>query len=213
MTSIAYISQSFGAFLLYKWHTDDTTAKNPVPGYIIAILVLACLIGLSNTGAYLGVCLNSRCLLSVSASLSLAIILAQGVFAAILIVDPSLLASCMCPDGDTKCVEAIVGSFKNAFTTLLLSIIWAFEIVALCSIRCLSQRTPEDSELDKVITDRGSLSQSLLHDDWEARRDEFEARSKRRLEQQRAALSSVAKKGLQVHVLVFCPRTFVDCTH
>jgi hypothetical protein len=115
-------------------------------------------------------------------------------------VDPSLLASCLCPEGDTKCVDAILGSFKNAFTTLLLSIICAVEIVALCSIRCLSQRTPEDSELDKVIIDRGALSQSLLHDDWEARRDEFEARSKRRLEQQRAALSSVAKKGLQVHV-------------
>lgn len=190
--------QSFGAFLLYKWHTDELTAKDPVPGYIVAILALACSTGLSSICAYLGVCLNSRCFLSISASLSLALILTQTVLAVILILDSTLLANWLCPKNDVNCSGAVDGLLKNALTALFISILCAIQIVALCSVRCLAKRTTDYSDLSVNSIDRSPLGQSLLANDWEARRGEFEERSKRRLEQQRAALSLVAKKGLQV---------------
>ena len=191
--------------MLYKWHTDETTANVSVPGYIITVLVLACVTGFSNVLVYLGVCLNSRCLLSFSATLSLAIILLQVVLAGILISDPAIFSNCMCPANDAKCVETIDNLFKNAFFSLFISVLCGVEIVALCSVRCLARRTVDDSELNGISIDKGplisykgALGKSLLADDWEARRSEFEERSKQRLEQQRAALSSVAKKGLLV---------------
>ncbi len=101
---------------------------------------------------------------------------------------------------DTKCIEFVDGLMKNSLAAVLLSMICGLQIVTLCSIRCLAKRTVHETDIHIVIADRGPLGQSLLANDWEARRGEFEERSKRRLEQQRAALSSVAKKGLQVRV-------------
>lgn len=211
LTSLLFLSSisltSFGGFMLYEWRKGEETQLHAVPGYIYLVLVLGIAASVSNAMSYMGACSRSVCLLSASLCLVFVVLLLEAVLALILFYDPALVDNKVCPPDDAACLARIDNLFKDpsAHAGAVVAVVCGAQLLALVVLLLLRRSTRllynDEENVDAVLWERGGLRRTLLEEqEWRNSRDEFEERSRQRVEQRhdkyRSLLSNVAREAL-----------------
>ena len=99
--------------MLHEWKRGDETQGHAVPGYIYLVLVLGAAASVGNALGFLGACSRSVCLLSFSLGIVLPTLLLEGALALVLLYNPSLVDTQVCPPGDAACLQRVDHIFTD----------------------------------------------------------------------------------------------------
>mmetsp|Transcript_39520 Transcript_39520/g.124322 ORF Transcript_39520/g.124322 Transcript_39520/m.124322 type:complete len:229 (-) Transcript_39520:230-916(-) len=111
LTSVALLT--FGIFLYIKWESDETTSSHPIPGYIYLIMSVGGSASLGNLVGYMGACSRSSLVLSCSVWFLFVVVLCELSLSLVLLLNPSLIDTVVCPEGDEACINKLDNMFKD----------------------------------------------------------------------------------------------------
>mmetsp|Transcript_31944 Transcript_31944/g.62361 ORF Transcript_31944/g.62361 Transcript_31944/m.62361 type:complete len:259 (-) Transcript_31944:216-992(-) len=188
----------FGTYILYKWRGDPTTQALPPPNYVWFLLGFGAALGFSNLLSICGASSRTRWCMGVSVCLSFILLILQLVIIILLFADPSMVDQEVCPEDDTVCLEKLNNLFKDPaqHAGVLLSVVCAIQIMAMCSTTCLKdlewrkERRDDDEE--------AALERPLREEDWDERQAAIERKAQRKLDLHKEALSATARQALEV---------------
>ncbi|EKX55486.1 hypothetical protein GUITHDRAFT_149804 [Guillardia theta CCMP2712] len=206
LTSVALLT--FGIFLYIKWESDETTSSHPIPGYIYLIMSVGGSASLGNLVGYMGACSRSSLVLSCSVWFLFVVVLCELSLSLVLLLNPSLIDTVVCPEGDEACINKLDNMFKDpsSHAGIVVACVCGCQLFALIILGLLQRdirRSNQESDADALAWERGGMRRTLLEEyNWEQRRAEFEERSRKRAQralESRSVLSDVARQALSAH--------------
>eukprot|EP00802_Teleaulax_amphioxeia_P020915 Tamp_21225.p2 GENE.Tamp_21225~~Tamp_21225.p2 ORF type:complete len:212 (-),score=55.11 Tamp_21225:292-927(-) len=196
--------------MLHEWKRGDETQGHAVPGYIYLVLVLGAAASVGNALGFLGACSRSVCLLSFSLGIVLPTLLLEGALALVLLYNPSLVDTQVCPPGDAACLQRVDHIFTDpsAHAGVTVAAVGGAQSLAMLLLLFLRRSTRllynNTQDVDAIFWDRGGLRRTLLEEqEWRNSRDDFEERSRQRATEKearqskfRSLLSPLAREAL-----------------
>mmetsp|Transcript_1151 Transcript_1151/g.3014 ORF Transcript_1151/g.3014 Transcript_1151/m.3014 type:complete len:234 (-) Transcript_1151:57-758(-) len=187
----------FGAFFLYKWRSDPVTEPLPPPNYVWLVVGFGGALAFANILSLCGACCRTRCCLGMSVCLSFVLLIAQLALIIVIFVDPSSIDQQVCPADDAACLEKLYPLFKDPaeHAGILLSVVCAVQIMAMCSVHCLKDMEGRKERRDD--DEEEAMDRPLREEDWEERQAEIERKAQRKLELHKQALSATARQAME----------------
>jgi len=135
--------ESFGAYLLQKWMTDDSTMGHPVPRYIWLVVGCGAAAAAANVMSACGACCRSLWLLSWSATISETLLFWQIVLAVLLFYNPAAVDTEVCAADDIACLQQVDSLFKDPSTHagVMVAVVCGVQAVALGLLVCFRSST------------------------------------------------------------------------